>query len=98
MLLGQHHQRPDRDFTWIFFFFYVDKTCLIVVDALSKYIEVKIVKNVSVQETIDALRVIFSRHGLPDVICFSHGIDHVASPHHLILPLHTGRRNEVLEP
>ena len=50
-------------------FFYEDKVCLLVIDALSKYIEVEIVKNVTVQETIDTLRVIFSRHGLPDVIC-----------------------------
>ena len=34
-----------------------------------KYIKVEIVKNTSVQETIDTLRIIFSRHGLPDVIC-----------------------------
>lgn len=77
-------------------FFYEDKICLLVIDALSKYIEVEVAKNVSVQETIDLLRIVFSRHGLPDVICsdnatcfsatqFSsflrkHGIEHVTSP------------------
>ena len=77
-------------------FFYEDKVCLLVIDALSKYIEVEIVKNVTVQETIDTLIVIFSRHGLPDVICSdnatcftssyfssflsSFGIEHITSP------------------
>lgn len=77
-------------------FHYENKTCLIVIDALSKYIEVEIVKNLSVEETIDTLRIIFSRHGLPDIICSdnatsfsaalfssflnSQGIEHVTSP------------------
>jgi len=49
-------------------FFFENNTCLIAVDALSKYIEVEIVKNTSVEETIEALRVIFSRNGLCDLI------------------------------
>ena len=35
----------------------------------SHYIEVELVKNTSVEETITALRIIFSHNGLPDVIC-----------------------------
>lgn len=77
-------------------FFYENKTCLIAVDALSKYIEVEIVPNVSVAETIDALRLIFSRNGLCDVVvsdnasCFTadefkkflqnNGITHITPP------------------
>lgn len=95
-----HGQWPTPTRPWqrlhIDHFFFEDKICLLVIDALSKYIEVEIVKNVSVQETIDALRLVFSRHGLPDVICsdnatcFSsaqfasflqhNGIEHVTSP------------------
>ena len=77
-------------------FFYEDKICLLAIDAYSKYIEVEVVKNVSVQETIDTLRLVFSRHGLPDVICSdnatcftaaefacflkNNGVEHVTSP------------------
>ena len=43
-------------------------TCLIVVDALTKYIEVEIVSSTSTRDTIDALSLIFSRHGLPDTL------------------------------
>ena len=58
--------------------------------------EVEIVKDTSVSETVDTLRVIFSRHGLCDTIvsdnatCFTarefkdflykHGIHHITSP------------------
>ena len=60
-------------------FFIEGKTCLIVVDASSKYIEVELVSNTSVKETIDALRVVFSRNGLCDIVvsdnasCFTAG-------------------------
>lgn len=49
-------------------FFYENKTCFIAVDALSKYIEVELVPSTGVQETIDAMRLIFSRNGLCDVL------------------------------
>ena len=77
-------------------FFFDNVTFLIVVDAASHYIEVEIVKNTSVDETLDALRIIFSRNGLPDVICSDNascftsyafnefikenGMEHVTSP------------------
>lgn len=49
--------------------FFIDNfTCLIVVDAFSKYIEVEVVKSTSTSETIDALSIIFARNGLPDVL------------------------------
>ena len=41
-------------------FYFEGKICLIAVDSLSKYIECEIVKNTSVDETIDAMKVIFS--------------------------------------
>jgi hypothetical protein len=77
-------------------FFFEGKICLIAIDALSKYIECEIVPNVSVDETIDALRIIFSRNGLCDLLvsdnasCFtaqkfkeflsSNGIQHITPP------------------
>ena len=72
------------------------KICLIVVDALTKYIECEIVKDTSASETIETLRVIFSRHGLPNTLVTdnatsftaaevkefmqSNGITHLTSP------------------
>lgn len=77
-------------------FFYDDKICLIAVDALSRYIECEIVQSTSVEETIDALRVMFSHNGLCDVLvsdnasCFTaqqfkdflntNGIEHITPP------------------
>lgn len=77
-------------------FFYENSTCLIAVDASSHYIEVEIVKNTSVDETVDALRVVFSHHGLPDLLCSdnascftsykfqeflkNNGVEHITSP------------------
>ena len=90
--------RPSRVWSRIHVdhFFFEDKVCFIVVDALSKYIECEIVKNTSVCETIDALRLIFSRHGLCDTLvsdnasCFTasefreflnkNGIQHITPP------------------
>ena len=73
-----------------------NKTCFVVIDALSKYIECEIVPSVSVDDTVNALRTIFSRHGLCDTLvsdnasCFTasqfkeflnnNGIHHIA-PH-----------------
>ena len=48
--------------------FFEGHILLVVVDGFSKYLEVDIVKNVSSIETIECLRAIFSRHGLPDTI------------------------------
>ena len=77
-------------------FFYENHVCLIAVDALSRYVEVEIVKDTSAGETIDALRLIFSRNGLCDDIVSDNatsftaqsfqdflsinGINHVTSP------------------
>lgn len=41
---------------------------MIVVDALTKYIEVKIVNSTSTKDTIDALSMIFARNGLCDTL------------------------------
>ena len=49
-------------------FFFENQTCLLIIDAFSKYVEVECVKSTSVSETIDALSVVFARHGLPDVL------------------------------
>lgn len=49
-------------------FFPDNSICLIVVDALTKYIEVEIVKSTSTKETIDTLSLIFARNGLPDIL------------------------------
>ena len=49
-------------------FFYENKVLFIAVDALSKYIECEIVPSTSVSDTIHALRMIFSRNGLCDVL------------------------------
>ena len=70
------------------------KTCLLAIDALSKYIEV--VPSTSVKDTVEALQMIFSRNGLCDVLvsdnasCFTadefsyflnnNGIKHITSP------------------
>ena len=77
-------------------FFFENKVCLIAVDALSKYIECEIVNTTNVSDTIDALRLIFSRNGLCDVLvsdnasCFTaeefkvflldNGIHHITPP------------------
>ena len=62
--------KPAR--TWsrlhIDHFFFENKICLLVIDALSKYIECETVKDTSASETIAMLREIFSRNGLPDNI------------------------------
>ena len=77
-------------------FFFDKHIFLIIIDALTKYIEVEIVKNTSAEETIDSLRMVFSRNGLPDVVCSDNatsftanefvnflevnGVSHVTSP------------------
>ena len=49
-------------------FFVENKILFVVVDALTKYMECEIVSSTNVAETIDCLRTIFSRHGLPDIV------------------------------
>lgn len=49
-------------------FFVENKICLVVIDALTKYIECEVVKNTGACETVETLRLIFSRNGLPDTI------------------------------
>ena len=49
-------------------FFYENKIFFVAVDALTKYIECKIVNNTSSAATIKALREIFSNNGLPHVL------------------------------
>lgn len=62
--------KPPRPWSRIHIdhFFFDNHIFLIVVDALSKYIECEIVRDTSVAETIEALRLIFSRHGLCDTL------------------------------
>ena len=52
---------------------FMEKLFLVVVDAHSKWLEVKIVPSTSSQATIHALRSIFAIHGLPDVIFLDNG-------------------------
>ncbi|KRY42841.1 Uncharacterized protein T01_3575 [Trichinella spiralis] len=44
------------------------KNFLIVVDAFSKWLEVRVLKNTTSESVISCLRQIFSIHGLPDII------------------------------
>ena len=48
--------------------FIENKVLLIVIDAKTKYLEVEIVPSTSAQDTLDALTLIFARHGLPNTI------------------------------
>ena len=49
-------------------FFFENHVFLLVMDALTKYLEVEIVKSTSTNETIDVLSMIFARNGLPDTL------------------------------
>lgn len=49
-------------------FFLENKTILIAIDAQTRYIECELVSSTSTSETIDALRMIFSRNGLCDIL------------------------------
>ena len=62
--------RPERKWSRLHVdhFFFEDHVFLVVVDSLTRYIECEIVKNTSARETINHLRDIFARNGLPDVI------------------------------
>ena len=73
-------QIPPRPWSRIHIdhFFYNNYICLVVVDALSKYIECEIVPSTSAKDTIDALRIIFSRNGLCDIIVSDNATSFVA--------------------
>ncbi|XP_003382034.1 putative integrase core domain protein, partial [Trichinella spiralis] len=49
------------------------KNFLIVVDAFSKWREVRVLKNTTSESVISCLRQIFSTHGLPDIIVSDNG-------------------------
>ncbi|XP_003377509.1 putative integrase core domain protein [Trichinella spiralis] len=49
------------------------KNFLIVVDAFSKWLEVRVLKNTTSESVISCLRQIFSIHGLPDIIVSDNG-------------------------
>ena len=51
---------------------------LIVVDAMSKWPEVIKMKSTTAEKTISVLRTMFSRYGIPDVICSDNGHQFVA--------------------
>lgn len=65
-------QWPSANRVWsrihIDHFFFENKICLVAIDSLSKYIECEIVPSVSAFDTIQAMKLIFSRHGFPDFI------------------------------
>lgn len=47
-------------------FFVDNSTCFLIIDALSKYIEVEVVSSTSTNVTIEVLSAVFARNGLPD--------------------------------
>ena len=51
---------------------------MVVVDAYSKFPEVVKMTNTTVQTTITALRDIFSRHGLPEILVSDNGAQFTA--------------------
>lgn len=52
---------------------FMSKTYLIVVDAMSKWVEVDIVKSMSSAEVIRSFRRMFARNGIPDLIISDNG-------------------------
>lgn len=49
------------------------KYCLIVIDAFSKWLEVFLMSSITSEQTIDRLRGLFSRYGLPKTLCSDNG-------------------------
>lgn len=108
---NKHVEWPTPPRPWsrlhIDHFFYENKVLLVVVDALSKYIECEIVASTSTDETIEALRAIFSRNGLCDVLvsdnasCFtSHEFEQFLarnSVHHITSPPYSPASNGMAE-
>ena len=96
----KHSSWPKPDKKWsrihIDHFFFEQKTFFLAVCAKTSYPEVEIVRSVNADDTIKALRKIFSRNGLPDTIvsdnasnfkgetfqCFvtNNAINHITSP------------------
>ena len=67
---------PDRPWTRLHIDYagpYLEKWFLIVVDAHSKWLEVKIVKSATTANTTDHLRSLFATHGLPEMIVSDNG-------------------------
>ena len=62
--------KTERPFSRIHIdhFDFENKTFLLVIDSLTKYIECEVAKSTSASEIIELLTLIFSRHGLPDTI------------------------------
>ena len=60
-------------------YFYQGYIFLIVVDALTRYIECEIVPSVSSADTISCLRLIFSRNGLPDTVVSDNATNFVSA-------------------
>ncbi|KRZ75031.1 Uncharacterized protein T10_4959 [Trichinella papuae] len=56
------------------------KNFLIVVDAFSKWLEVRVLKNTTSESVISCLRQIFSIHGLPDIIVSDNGTHFTLQP------------------
>ena len=46
---------------------------LVVVDHYSRYYEVAVVRTITSEKTIESLKTIFARHGLPEVLVSDHG-------------------------
>ena len=62
--------RPKRKFSRLHIdhFFFENHTFLVVIDALTKYLECEIVSGTTARETINVLRRVFAANGLPDCI------------------------------
>ena len=54
------------------------KYCLIILDAYSKWLEVAVMSSITSTQTIDKLRNLFSRYGLPKLLCSDNGIQFVS--------------------
>ena len=67
-----HTKWPKPQHPWsrihIDHFFYKNKIFLLAIDSYSKYIEVEIVKSVNTEQTVNAMKLIFSRNGLCNVL------------------------------
>lgn len=68
---NQPFQRVHADFAGPFMGVYF----FVLVDAYSKWLEVKIIKNITTDTTIKLCREIFSRFGIPSVFVTDHGVN-----------------------
>ena len=69
-------------------FFIENKTCLVVVDSHSKYIECEIVKSTSAGDSVNAMRKIFSRNGLCDTLVSDNATSFVGKEFQEFLKFH----------